>query len=140
MPFQRVIKSPPSAENIGPLPPSEAAFLQRRTPFSKPYSYKLLRAGDRTRVPRVGSFFNEADVKEGRRDNRYLPGMAALNTGKCLNIATGPTPDSKEGCGKEEREKKEQRETEREKQERDREIEREKQERDREIEREKQER
>ncbi|GBM17374.1 hypothetical protein AVEN_13250-1 [Araneus ventricosus] len=59
--FQKVVKSPPSADKIKPLPLSEALLLQKgQPPFLTPLqsrtptNFKFLRAGDRTRVHRIG--------------------------------------------------------------------------------------
>ncbi|GBO08831.1 hypothetical protein AVEN_76283-1 [Araneus ventricosus] len=57
MPFQKIVKSSPSAEKIELPSTSEAVFLQRGTPSfttfqsRTPKNFKFLRVGDRTRVP-----------------------------------------------------------------------------------------
>ncbi|GBN77772.1 hypothetical protein AVEN_245163-1 [Araneus ventricosus] len=65
MPFQKIVKSPPSAEKIEPLPPPKpyrgtpisSSSLQSRTPTN----FKFLRAGDRTACLEL----------LGERDNHY---------------------------------------------------------------------
>ncbi|GBM39721.1 hypothetical protein AVEN_47525-1 [Araneus ventricosus] len=64
MPFQKVVKSPPSAEKIGPISPLRSRFSYREDPLFKAV---LLQTSNSTE-PEIEHAFLEL---EGKRNNHY---------------------------------------------------------------------